>query len=295
MRKSVALFAALSAFLLLLVSTVSPAAAQDDVQITLIHGIPGVSVDVEVNDDVAIEAFDFADRQDLSALAGESLDSLRLVGAGTDAAVFEMSDITLPEEGNYTYIAHLDVDGEPIVTRFQNDIRPIEAGKGRLTVRHAAGVGPVDITLDGGNIIRNLSNAREGGADIGVGDFDIAVNNVDEDDPIIGPAEISVIEGESIVVYAVGSGDDATVLTEKVTFEAAESTTDDDDTDDDAATTDDDDDSGEDAAMNSAPAGVETGNSPITSQTFPIMALAIGVAAVSSVGIFGLRRFDATR
>lgn len=309
MRKFVALFAALCAFTVLLAGTVTPAAAQD-VNITLIHGIPDVDVDVEINGDIAVESFQFGDRQDLTSLAGETLDSLVLFGAGTDADVFDLSDITIPDDGNYTYIAHLDADGEPIVTRFTNDIRPITAGKGRLTVRHTAGVGPVDISLDGGNIIRNLSNAREGGADIEVGDYEIAVHDVDEEDALIGPADISVIEGESIVVYAVGSGDSATVLTEKVVVSNSDAMTDDDDDtgtddddgdnddgtdDDDSGSMTDDDDDGSDTAMNSAPAGVETGNSPISSTTFPIAALALGVIVVSSAGIFGLRRFEATR
>ena len=65
-------------------------------------------------------------------------------------------------------VAHLDADGNPVLTPFVNDVSAIEAGQARLVVRHTAAAPPVDVRADGevlfpGWLIRRGVRRRPGG------------------------------------------------------------------------------------------------------------------------------------
>ena len=60
------------------------ASAQDDASITLLHGIPGVTVDVAVDGAVVIPGFEPGATQDLSSFAGQTLVNLEVRLAGTE-------------------------------------------------------------------------------------------------------------------------------------------------------------------------------------------------------------------
>ena len=61
-----------------------PANAQTSgARIHLIHGIPGVNVDVIVDGKVVFANFAFKDTQDLSSFAGQTLKGLKVNAAGT--------------------------------------------------------------------------------------------------------------------------------------------------------------------------------------------------------------------
>ena len=61
----------------------------------------------------------------------------------------DAGNVALPSSGNYTVLAHLDAAGTPRLAVFQNDTAKIDAGKGRLTVRHAAAAPAVDVRANG--------------------------------------------------------------------------------------------------------------------------------------------------
>jgi len=295
-----ALLASLASMALVVGIFATPASAQDNTRIILIHGIPGVDVDILANGEPVAEEFGFGDRIDLSDLAGETLEELTVLVAGSDAVAIDAGDVLLPDAGNTTVLAHLDEDGDPTLTLFSNDTNAIAAGEGRLTFRHAAAAGPVDIKIDDATASRGLDNAREIAADLRARDVAVEVLAFSEDGGetvIIPEQDVPVTEGESIVVYVVGSpGDDSvTVLTDVVSLSAAdedgEATTDqgtEDEGETDEGTDDDGDD--EDTAMNSAPAGVETGNSPLTETSIPLSAIA-AVVVLAGLMTFGARRF----
>jgi len=295
-----ALLASLASMALMVGIFATPASAQDNTRIILIHGIPGVDVDILANGEPVAEEFGFGDRIDLSDLAGETLEELTVLVAGSDAVAIAAGDVLLPNAGNTTVLAHLDEIGDPTLTLFSNDTSAISAGEGRLTFRHAAAAGPVDIKIDDAPASRGLDNAREIAADLRARDVAVEVLAFSEDGGetvIIPKQDVPVTEGESIVVYVVGSpGDNSvTVLTDVVSLSAAEedseATTDqgtEDEGETDEGTDDDGDD--EDTAMNSAPAGVETGNSPLTETSIPLSAIA-AVVVLAGLMTFGARRF----
>ena len=253
MRKLIAVFAAP----LMILAIAAPAMAQSEARIHLIHGIPDTPVDVIVDGEAVFTDFNFGDTQDLSSLAGATLVGLTVVVAGTDTAAIDAGDVDLPASGNYSIIANLDAEGTPTLTVFENDTSAIDAGNGRLQVRHTAAAPAVDVKADGAVAFSNLSNPNEAKADLPAATYSVEVVPTGADEPVvIGPADIAVKDGESLIVYAVGSLDDSslTVLTESIT------------------------------GLGAAPAAVQTGNSPVESGVSMTVVAGMLVIATLAVG-----------
>ena len=215
MKRAIALFAVFVAALgLMATGGPSPAGAQSGARIHLIHGIPDTPVDVVAGGEVVFSDFQFQGTQDLSALAGQTLTGLQVRLAGTDTVAIDAGDVTLPASGNVSIIANLDASGNPALNVFTNDTSAIPAGQGRLVVRHTAAAPAVDIRANGTVAFANVTNPNEGQADLPVGTISADVVPTGATEPVvIGPADLPITEGSTLVVYAVGSLDAGTLTT----------------------------------------------------------------------------------
>lgn len=248
------------ALAVVLMLVLAPSAGAQDATITLIHGIPDTDVDVEAGGETVFEGFAFGETQDLSALAGQTLAGLTVKAAGTDTVAIDAGDVELPASGNVTIIAHLTADGTPTLGVFENDTAAVAAGEGRLVVRHTAAAPDVDIKANGEVAFAGVANGAEGSADLPAGTISAEVVPAGADEPVvIGPADLPVAEGESLIVYAVGSLDDATldVLTQTVT------------------------------GIGSSPTAVDTGNSPIAGNDGLPFAVVIVMAIAAAIVVAG--------
>jgi hypothetical protein len=153
-------------------------------------------------------------------LAGETLTDLEVRVAGTEDVAIEAGDVQLPASGNHTVIAHLGAEGTPTLAVFTNDTAQTAAGQGRLTVRHTAAAPAVDVLANGQAAFTNVVNGGEGKTDLPVGTISASVVPTGATEPVvIGPADLAIEDGTSLIVYAVGSleNDTLTVLTESIT------------------------------------------------------------------------------
>lgn len=226
-------------------------------RIHLLHGIPGVAVDVVAAGETVIEDFEFGDTQDLSGLAGETLADLEVRVADGGQVAIDAGDVALPAAGNHTVIAHLDADGQPTLAVFENDTTPTAAGDGRLTVRHTAAAPAVDVLAGGQPAFTNVANGQEGSADLPAGTVSASVVPSGATEPVvIGPADLEVAEGSGLVVYAVGSLEDGSldVLTETI------------------------------PGLATAPTAVNTGNTPVRGTAGTTWVWALVLAAVAGTG-----------
>lgn len=209
MKKILAGAAALAATMLAVPAGTS--SAQESADIMLLHGIPGITVDVAVDGAVVIAGFEPGDMQDLSSFAGETLTNLEVRAAGTDdVAIGPVPSFDVPASGSWTVVAHLDADGTPNITPFENDTSAAADGQGRLTVRHTAAAPAVDIVLGEVRPVENLSNPNEASLDLPAGEIAGAQIAPTGGDPIADVPTVSVVAGENLVVYAVGSLTDET-------------------------------------------------------------------------------------
>jgi hypothetical protein len=269
MKRLIALIAVVAAAFGLLATGGAPAGAQEGARIHLIHGIPDTPVDVAVGGSPVITDFNFGDTQDLSSYAGQTLTGVQVLAAGTDQVAIDAGDLELPASGNVTAIAHLDEAGTPTLTVFNNDTSAIPAGSGRLVVRHTAAAPAVDVRANGEVAFSNLSNPNEATADLPAGTISADVVPTGATEPVvIGPADLPITEGETLVVYAVGSLDAGTLQTLTETI----------------------------GGSGSAPSAVNTGNSPVSDDAgLPTGWVLAGVAGAAAAATLAGRRVLAAR
>lgn len=205
MRKNPIMIAA-SGFALLGLAV--PAQADNhEAKLSVLHGVPDLTVDVYVNGELTLDDFEPGDLAGPLDLAAGTYSVAITAADAMDASAPVLGPIDLPLEagGNYTAVAHLDAGGEPTASLFTNDISATAAGEGRLTVRHVAAAPAVDVLAGGEAVITNLANPDEAKLDLAAGTISASVAATGTTDPVIGPADVEVQDGVSTIVYAWGS------------------------------------------------------------------------------------------
>jgi hypothetical protein len=192
----------------------TPAAAASTSKVSVVHGIPGATVDVYVNGKRTLDDFkpgtvagplDLpAGSYDLKVVAGDAPN-------GNAAAVVEAKGVQVPGGANISVVAHLDASGKPKLTPFVNDVSKIAAGKARLVVRHTAAAPAVDVRANGTPAFKGLTNPNEAKADLPAGTIKADVVLAGKTEPVIGPVDVNLKEGTSTIVYAIGSAKDSTL------------------------------------------------------------------------------------
>src|SRR6187551_2529547 len=157
MRKTITVGIAAGALVAL--AGIAPANAATDVaQLSVLHAVPGLTVDVYVNGDLTLDNFEPGDIAGPLELPAGTYTVAITAADAADASAPAIGPVDLPLEAgqNYTAAAHLDAAGAPTATLFTNDISTVGAGQGRLTVRHVAAAPGVDIVAGGSAVISNL-------------------------------------------------------------------------------------------------------------------------------------------
>lgn len=214
MRKAIS-----AAVILLLVSLLGrPVAAQSDedrAQVTIVHGIPGQTVDVYADETPLIAGL-------VPATTTKTFDldegdyTLALFSAGADIDADEPlvdADVTIEGETNITVVAHLDEEGEFAVSTFENDLDDIQAGDACVIGRHVAAAPEADILVDGEAALEGLSNGDSSDAvALDPGSIEVNVAAAGDDEGLLGSdVELTLAEGVCTIAYAIGSVEDENV------------------------------------------------------------------------------------
>jgi hypothetical protein len=188
-------------------------AQTDGGDVTVIHGIPGLTVDVYVNGDLTLEGFEPGEvAGPLNLPAGDYDLDIAPAGSGIDAAVLS-GQASVTDGLNASIIANLGEDGTPTISIFVNDTSEIAGGESRLVVRHTAAAPEVDILLaDGTELFGGVSNPQEGQADVPAGSYDveIAPAGAGVEGSVFSVPGVELPEGTARIVYATGSLADET-------------------------------------------------------------------------------------
>ncbi len=188
----------------------APAHAANDASVSILHGVPGATVDVYANGKALLTSFTPGTLTDPVMLPGGSYD-LKVTAAGAGAggaAVIEAKGVNVPAGANITVVAHLSADGKPTLTPFVNDTSMIPAGKARLVVRHTAAAPAVDVRANGAVALKGLVNPKEATAVVPAGTIKADVVLAGTQTVAIGPADLPLKEGANTIVYAWGSAAD---------------------------------------------------------------------------------------
>jgi hypothetical protein len=187
---------------------------EDPAKLSVLHGVPGLTVDVWVNGNLTLNDFK------PGRLAGPlelAAGDYKIAITGSDAPnadnpVIGPVTVELDNGGNYTAVAHLDAGGAPTATLFTNDTKaPRNDNKGKLTVRHVAAAPAVDVLAGGTAVIEGLSNPDEATLKLKAGTISASVAAAGTTAPVIGPVDITVAGGKNTIIYAWGSLADGTL------------------------------------------------------------------------------------
>jgi hypothetical protein len=257
------------------VATPAQAISATSSDVYVVHGIPGLTVDVYVDDVLTLPGFtpdSVAGPLDLPAGDYE----IQVFAAGDDPATatpaIDVPAAAVPAGQSVSLVAHYDAAGAPTLTPFVNDISTIPAGQGRLTVRHAAEAGAVAIVANGAIAFDDVENGDQAATLLPVGDITAGVAGAGTASPIIIPtsgtaAPVSIVEGTNVIVYAVGSGETLQLITQSI------------------------------SGLHSTPGGVNSGTGGFAAEddTAPIGIAALALLALAGVVAFAGVRVRAAR
>lgn len=188
----------------------TPAQAADDGTVTVVHGIPGLDVDVYVNGDNTLADFKPGTVTDpLTLPAGDYTIDIYKTGEGPDGSggTAAISDkVTLPAGANVSLVAYLTPEGTPSSTLavFANDTAAVDAGDARVTVRHVAAAPAVKVTADDATLIASLSNPDQAAAEVPAKTYAVAVAPASGGAAVFS-TDLALPEGTNTIVYAYGS------------------------------------------------------------------------------------------
>jgi len=172
----------------------------------------------------------------------------------------EAKGVPVPAGANATLVANLDAQGKPALNAFVNDVSAVPAGKARLTVRHVAAAPAVDVRANGSPVITGLTNPTEKTLVVAAGTVKADVVLAGTSTVAIGPADLSLAEGATTVVYAWGSQSAGYKLAVQKL-----------------------------SGMSSAPSGVPAGSGGLIDDAMPAQVLGLSLAGLLVAGMAGLR------
>jgi hypothetical protein len=170
-------------------------------QVYIIQGVPGASVDVDL-DGSSVE----------KAVAAKAIIGPLNVSQGTHDVSFTSDDWSVSTTVNITkastdLVLHWPADAtdQPEATVFGNDIAAVAAGKARVTVAHTAVVPPADILAGGKVLFSNIANGEFVTAEVPADTYKVAVVPTGQkSDPLLGPLDLPVEAGRLTRVFAIG-------------------------------------------------------------------------------------------
>ncbi|MGY1663541.1 DUF4397 domain-containing protein [Geodermatophilus sp. SYSU D00705] len=253
----------------LLVLGASPALGADTATVSVLHGVPATPVDVYVDGERLIDDFQPGTLTDPLELPAGEYDLALYPADAPDASgapLLSADGVAVPAGANATVVAHLTADGAPALTPFVNDTSAVPAGQARVVVRHTAAAPAVDVRAGGAVVAPGLANPDEATLTVPAGTVSADVVLAGTDTVAIGPADLSLTEGATTIVYAWGS--------QTAGYQLAVQTV---------------------SGAHSAPSGVPGGSAGLADDdSFPAPLAALSVAGLAAAGL-AARRLAGTR
>ncbi|MCC7033886.1 MAG: DUF4397 domain-containing protein [Acidobacteria bacterium] len=198
---------------LVVMALASAGSAEAASRIFIIHGIPGVTVDVYANlagapisSTPTIPGFEPKQIVDVQAGPGSFDIRIYVQGANpqTDTPVIEVLGAAIPDNLELSILAHLDASAAPTATVYQNDNSAVQAGWARVSVRHAADAPAVQLTA-GGVPKLALTNPYFGDLEVPATTIPLQLQVPFAGTPITPETSLTFASGTRYFVYAIGS------------------------------------------------------------------------------------------
>ena len=263
MRKLIVLFGAM---MLALLPASGALAQSSEGQVVVVHGVPDLTVDVYVNGDLTLEDFEFGTVAGPLTLPAGTYD-LEVYPADADPSSSDPAlagSTDLPGGAYATIAAYLEEGGSPALGVFVENNSPTDAGNARITARHLADFGAVDILANDAAVWEGVTNGVGADTDVPADTYNVKITAAGDASTVAFDADLNLAEGTNTIAYAIGSvaGGSFQVVANTI------------------------------SGLQSAPEGVPTGTGGLagSSNVLPVALLAIGL-----IGLAGGTRLVARR
>ena len=130
--------------------------------VTVVHGVRGLVADVYVDGQRVLQAFQ-PERatQPVEVPAGPHQVEVRASGAAATGPPVLTGTVTIPAGGHVSAVVHLDANGAPVITTFDDNVTQVGPGTSRIVVRQVAATPPVDVLLSAQALASGLANSTQ--------------------------------------------------------------------------------------------------------------------------------------
>jgi hypothetical protein len=226
-------------------------------QVVVVHGVPDLTVDVYVNGDLTIEDFEYGTVAGPLTLPAGTYD-LEVYPADADPSSSDPAlagSTDLPGGAYATIAAYLQEGGAPTLGVFVENNSATDAGNARITARHLADFGAVDVLANDGAVWEGVANGVGADTDVPADTYNIKITAAGDASTVAFDADLNLAEGTNTIAYAIGSvaGGNFQVVANVIT------------------------------GLQSAPEGVPTGTAGLagTSNMMPLALVALGIAGLA--------------
>jgi len=189
----------------------------DEAGIQIVHGVPGADVDVYVDGEAIIPGFTAGTIAGPIALdAGSHVVDLYQAVDGAPAAAGDRTDLPITSQSvtvgsdPASLIAHLDGNGEVLLSSFAENLAPTDPAQGRIVVRHLAQGPEVTVNVDGEPVPDGtIGNGEFATIPLAAGQH--TVSAVTDDGTEVANASITVEDGELASITVFGSAEAGTL------------------------------------------------------------------------------------
>jgi hypothetical protein len=249
---------ALLAAVIAVVPALGAMAQSNEGEVIVVHGVPDLLVDVYVNGDLTLEDFAFGDVAGPLALPEGSYD-LEIYAADADPETDDpaLSGTTdLPAGAVATIAAYLQEGGTPTLGVFVEDNSATDAGNARVTARHLADFGAVDILANDGPVFEGVTNGQGGDIEVPADTYNIKITAAGDAETVAFDADVALAEGTNTIAYAIGSVADGS-------FEVATAAI---------------------SGLAASPEGVPTGDAGLAGTAHPVIWGALALLSMTAIG-----------
>lgn len=204
---SAAVISAVAAGSMLMAGAPVATAGAGEAVLYVVHGIPGVKVDVCIAGLGEVESgMKYATRFREELAPGTAKIRIRAASKGQcKGELLATASVPLADGDNVTAVARLDA-GDPTITAFDNDLSPTPAGEFRITAAHMMKGGAVDVYVGDVIAMPALARGDQAGITRSVGLFTIFTTRAGKTTPILGPRTVtSATEGSAYTFVMVGT------------------------------------------------------------------------------------------
>lgn len=208
----VGLFALLSAGL-------TPSSAADQTCIYIVQAMPSHTISVAVDGDSVV-----------SGLTGGKVvgpvrvkHGTRTVTVSEGGQTLVTSKVRLPAGSNSEIVIHMPASptGDPMITRFENNMKPVQDGKAAQAFGHVASAGPIDIRVDKKVVFANVANGEYLYKVVPAGTYSVDIVPTEMSKPLLGPVDSRIKRAKLTWVFVIGEpGKDLAIVRQVISLSA---------------------------------------------------------------------------